>query len=234
MTSVATLSATAALFADPARAAMLVALMDGRALSAGELAGAAGVAPPTASGHLARLLDAGLIALERQGRHRYYRLAAPAVGATIEALMAAAATMAPSAPPKRVATGPRDQALRLARTCYNHLAGTVAVGIADAMAAKGFLERNEEGAALTEKGAAFLHELEAELDAGTGRAFCRLCLDWSERRHHLAGKVGAAIYRTFLDRHWARPIAGSRAVAITPIGAEALARHFGVRLDARD
>src|SRR3954470_15095580 len=114
MTSVASLATTAALFGDPARAAMLVALMDGRALTAGELAGAAGVAPPTASGHLARLLEAGVIAGERQGRHRYYRLAAPAVAATIEALMSAAATIQPTAAPKRVATGPRDKALRFA------------------------------------------------------------------------------------------------------------------------
>src|SRR3954468_12787144 len=125
MTTIAGLAATAALIGDPARAAMLVALMDGRALTAGELAGAAGVAPPTASGHLARLLEAGGIAGERQGRHRYYRLAAPGVAPAIEALMSAGAAIQPAAAPKRVATGPRDKALRLARTCYNHLAGSV-------------------------------------------------------------------------------------------------------------
>jgi DNA-binding transcriptional ArsR family regulator len=232
MTSVASLAAIAASIADPARAAMLVALMDGRALTAGELAAAAGVTPPTASGHLARLLGAGLIAVEQQGRHRYHRLASPAVGTTIEALMAAAATIGPAPAPKRVATGPRDQALRFARTCYNHLAGAVAVAIAETMAERGLLDKTEEGAALTEAGIAFLRGIDVPLEMGGGRAFCRLCLDWSERRHHLAGHVGTALCRTFLDRQWAKPTVGSRALAITPKGVEALCRHFGLRLEA--
>lgn len=230
MTNIAGLAANAALIADPSRAVMLVALMDGRALTAGELAGAAGVALPTASGHLARLLEAGLVAAERQGRHIYYRLASPAVAATIEAMMAATAAIKPATPPKRVTVGPRDQALRFARTCYNHLAGTVAVAIADAMAERGLLDRTEEGAALTEAGAAFLRGLDIKLEPSRGPAFCRLCLDWSERRDHLAGKVGAALCRTFLDRHWARRVGDSRALSITPKGAEALHRHFGLRL----
>jgi DNA-binding transcriptional ArsR family regulator len=232
MTTIAGLAATAALIGDPTRAAMLVALMDGRALTAGELASAAGVAPPTASGHLARLLDGGVIAGERQGRHRYYRLAAPAVAATIESLMSAAAAIAPAAASKRISTGPRDRALRLARTCYNHLAGTVAVRIADSMVAHRYLDRSEDGAALTESGAGFLRGLEVDLPSSGGRAYCRMCLDWSERRHHLAGKVGASLYRAMVERHWARPVPGSRAVVITPAGAAALERHFGVRLDA--
>jgi DNA-binding transcriptional ArsR family regulator len=232
MTSIASLAANAALIADPSRAAMLVALMDGRALTAGELAAAAGVAPSTASGHLVRLLEAGLVAAERQGRHCYFRLASPAVGATIEALMAATAAIRPVTAPKPVATGPRDQALRFARTCYNHLAGTVAVAITDAMAERGLLDRAEDGAALTEMGVAFLRSLDIKLEPRGGPVFfCRLCLDWSERRHHLAGKVGVALCSTFLDRHWARPMAGTRAVAITPKGAEALHRHFELRLD---
>jgi DNA-binding transcriptional ArsR family regulator len=232
MTNIASLAATAAMIADPARAAMLVALMDGRALTAGELAGAAGIAPPTASGHLGRLLEAGLVAVERQGRHRYHRLASPAVGAMIEGLMTAAATIAPAAA-KPVLSGPRDGALRFARTCYNHLAGTVAVAITDAMAAQGLLDRTEEGAALTEAGAAFLRRLDIAREPHGGRAFCRLCLDWSERRHHLAGAVGTALCQTFLDRHWVRRVAGSRAVAVTPKGAEALQLHFGLRLNGR-
>ncbi|HEX4739652.1 MAG TPA: helix-turn-helix transcriptional regulator [Allosphingosinicella sp.] len=231
MTNIASLAANAALIADPSRAAMLVALMDGRALTAGELAGTAGVTPPTASGHLARLTEAGLVAAERQGRHIYYRLASPAVGATIEALMAATAAIRPATPPKPVRVGPRDQALRFARTCYNHLAGTVAVAMADAMVERGLLDRSEDGAALTEAGIVFLRGLDVALEPRGGPAFCRLCLDWSERRHHLAGKVGAALCRTFLDRHWARPMAESRAVALTSKGAEALHRHFGLRLD---
>lgn len=237
MTSIASLAANAALIADPSRAAMLVALMDGRALTSGELAGAAGVTPPTASGHLARLLEAGLVAAERQGRRCYYRLSSPAVGATIEALMAATAAIAPAGAVRPVTTGPRDQALRFARTCYNHLAGTVAVAMTDAMAECGLLDRSEEGAALTESGVVFLRGLDIPLEPRGGPAFCRLCLDWSERRHHLAGRVGTALCGAFLDRHWARRIAGTRALAITPTGAEALHRHFGLKLDgvpARD
>ncbi|HEY1604350.1 MAG TPA: helix-turn-helix transcriptional regulator [Allosphingosinicella sp.] len=230
MTNVAGLAATAALIADPSRAAMLVALMDGRALTSGELAAAAGVAPPTASGHLVRLLQAKLVAVERQGRHHYFRLSSPAVGETIETLMAAATAIAPTAA-TRPATGPRDKALRFARTCYNHLAGTVAVAMTDVMAERGQLDRTEEGAALTEAGVAFLHGLDIALEPGGGPAFCRLCLDWSERRHHLAGKAGIALCQAFLDRHWARRIAGTRALAITPKGVEALHRHFGLRLD---
>jgi DNA-binding transcriptional ArsR family regulator len=228
MMSIASLAANAALIADPSRAAMLVALMDGRALTAGELAGTAGVAPSTASGHLGRLVEAGLVAVERQGRHSYFRLASPAVGATIEALMAATAAIAPAAPPKPVTVGPRDQALRFARTCYNHLAGTVAVAMADVMAERGLLDRAEDGAALTEAGIAFFRELDIPLEPRRGPAFCRLCLDWSERRHHLAGKVGAALCQNFLGRQWARPVAGSRALSITAKGAEALHRHFGL------
>ncbi len=231
MTNVANLAANAALIADPSRAAMLVALMDGRALTSGELAGAAGVTPATASGHLARLLEAGLVIVERQGRHHYYRLSSPAVGATIETLMAATAAIAPVTS-RPVSTGPRDQVLRFARTCYNHLAGTVAVAMTDVMAERGLLDRSEEGAALTKSGIAFLHDLDIPLEPNGGPAFCRLCLDWSERRHHLAGKVGTALCGAFLNRHWARRIPGTRALAITPKGAEALHRHFGLSLDA--
>jgi DNA-binding transcriptional ArsR family regulator len=138
MTTIDGLAATAALIGDPARAAMLAALMDGRALSAGELAEAAGITPQTASAHLAKLAEAGLLAVARQGRHRYHRLATPAVAALIEGLMEVAA-----AAPRRVVTGPRDAALRLARTCYDHLAGRLGVAIADALAARGAIELAE-------------------------------------------------------------------------------------------
>ena len=196
MTNIASLAQVAALIGEPARTAMLVTLMDGRALTAGELGRAAGVAGPTASGHLGRLLDAGLLALERQGRHRYYRLATPAVAATLEGMMALSGELQTAAARARpVATGPRDRALRRARLCYDHLAGEVAVAIADGMTARGQLDLAEEGAALTDDGLAFLSSLGVDLAGCPPRparlgTFCRPCLDWSERRPHIGGLVG--------------------------------------------
>lgn len=231
MSSISSLARTASLVGEPARAAMLVALMDGRALSAGELASAAGITPPTASGHLAGLLDAGLLAVERQGRHRYYRLASPAVGTMIEGLMSVGATIA--ADRKPIVTGPRDEALRTARICYDHLAGTVAVAIADRMIERGHVDMSLDGAAVTASGLQFLHTLDIDLAANQrrkGAVFCRPCLDWSERRPHLAGAMGRALYQTLLSRHWLRRVSESRAVSITPPGVIALERHFGVRM----
>jgi DNA-binding transcriptional ArsR family regulator len=225
MLSSAGLAETAALVGEPARTAMLVTLMDGRALTAGELARAAGVTPQTASGHLVRMLDAGLLALERQGRHRYYRLASPAIGAMLESMMVAAA-------PPPVRTGPRDSAMRRARICYDHLAGEVAVAITDAMRARGQIDLASDGAALTAAGRDLLDELGVELpsiEAGD-RLFCRPCLDWSERRHHLAGVVGAALFRLFVARGWIRRVENCRTMAITPPGQIAFERHFDVRL----
>lgn len=226
MLSISGLAETAALVGEPARTAMLVTLMDGRALTAGELARAAGVTAQTASGHLLRMLQAGLLALERQGRHRYYRLASPAIGAMLETMMVAAA-------PPPVRTGPRDAEMRRARICYDHLAGEVAVAIADAMVARGQILLSTEGAALTPAGHSLLNQIGVELPCRAdvdSTVFCRPCLDWSERRHHLAGSVGAALFRAFLKRQWLRRVESSRTVAITPSGRTALERHFGVPL----
>ncbi|HVJ02941.1 MAG TPA: helix-turn-helix transcriptional regulator [Sphingomonas sp.] len=230
MTNVASLASIAALIGDPARAAILVSLMDGRALTAGELAEAAGVAPPTASGHLGRLLDAGLLAVERQGRHRYYRIAGAPVAATLEGLMALSTDLA-NATCKPIRTGPRDPALRRARRCYDHLAGEVAVGIADALEARGHLRFGPDGGVITEPGLDFLATLGVEFDAGReGAAFCRPCLDWSERRPHLAGAVGRGLYAAFAAKGWIRQPRTGRAVAITPVGQMELHRHFGIAL----
>jgi DNA-binding transcriptional ArsR family regulator len=218
------LAETAALIGEPTRTAMLVTLMDGRALTAGELARAGGVAASTASGHLTKMLDAGLLALERQGRHRYYRLASPAIAAMLEAMMVA------SGPPP-IRTGPRDAAMRRARICYDHLAGEVAVMITDRMIARGQIELSADGAVLTPAGRILLDEIGVELPEQSGARFCRPCLDWSERRHHIAGAVGAALYQALLAKNWIRRIAGSRTVAFTPAGQIALERHFGLRTD---
>ncbi|MFH5926201.1 ArsR/SmtB family transcription factor [Roseomonas xinghualingensis] len=217
---------TAAL-GDPARLNMLAALMDGRALTAGELAGIAGVAPTTASGHLARLLEAGLLAMERQGRHRYHRLASPEVARVLEGLMALSAERSRT-PPRALRTGPRDMALREARTCYDHLAGRLAVGMADAMVVRGHLDLSPDGGALTEAGASFLERLGVVLPVARGRPFCRPCLDWSERRSHLAGALGAALCRRCLDLGWMRRVPNSRALSVTPAGWRGLRESFGL------
>jgi DNA-binding transcriptional ArsR family regulator len=226
MSSPAEVAGVAALIGDPARAAMLWALMDGRALTAGELAQAAGVTPQTASGHLAQLADAGLVAVAPQGRCRYHRLASPAVARLIEGLMAFTA-----GPRTRPAVGPRQAALRRARTCYDHLAGEVAVGMADRMQARGQLELTHDGAALTPEGEAFLGALGLDLDAARSRrVFCRPCLDWSERRPHLAGAVGTALCTLSLERGWFRRTPGGRALEITLRGASVLREEFDLRL----
>jgi DNA-binding transcriptional ArsR family regulator len=219
------LAQVAALVGDPTRAAMLMALMDGRALTASEMATAAGVSAATTSGHLAQLVEGGLLAMERQGRHRYHRLASPLVAGMLEGIMAIAAT-----PGARVRTGPRDLAMRRARTCYNHLAGRVAVGIADSMVACGHVELCADGGAVTPSGAALLQSIGIDLDGAparqTRRLFCRPCLDWSERRPHIAGTVGAALLARFFAKGWMRPMDGSRTVAITQAGRRAMGEIF--------
>jgi DNA-binding transcriptional ArsR family regulator len=240
MTNVASLAGTAALIGDPARASMLVTLMDGRALTAGELAGAAGVTPSTASGHLGRMLEAGLLALERQGRHRYYRIATPSVAGLIESLMSVTGELSAAASRcKPVRTGPRDRALRHARLCYDHLAGEVAVGIADCLVERGQLEFGQDGGVLTDDGADYLQSIGVQLHssapAGSRHAtLCRPCLDWSERRPHLAGLVGRALYAALLQERWISEPADGRAVAITPIGQSSLNRHFPGALISTD
>jgi DNA-binding transcriptional ArsR family regulator len=231
MPSIAAFAETAALMGDPARASMLTALMDGRALTAGELALAAGITPQTASGHLGRLAAAGLLVVERQGRHRYHRLASPAIARMLEGIMAVAATAAD--PPRPVRVGPGDRALRQARTCYDHLAGRLAVAMADRMVERGHIELSPDGGAVTEAGARFLRDLGIELDPAArrrGRMFCRPCLDWSERRPHIAGAVGAALCSGCFARGWLRRVNNSRAVTLTPGGRLALERAFGVDL----
>lgn len=227
MVSTSQFAEIAALAGDPARAAMLAALMDGRALTATEMANAAGITPPTASGHLARMVAAGLLRVERQGRHRYHRLASIAVARMIEGIMDVAASAPRPAP---IRTGPRDQALRTARTCYDHLAGRLGVALADALTAVGHVELGDDAGIVTEQGLRFLSGLSIELAASrsVGRLLCRPCLDWSERRPHLAGRVGAALCRHGFDQGWLRRVDGTRAVTVTPAGTLALRRHFGI------
>jgi DNA-binding transcriptional ArsR family regulator len=239
MFSISAFAETAALVGDPARANMLAALMDGRALTATELARAAGIAPQTASGHLARLTQAGLLTMQCQGRHRYHRLASSDVAHMLESIMSVASGPGGPDNPRRkapIVVGPRDKALRRARTCYDHLAGELAVAMADRMVQRGQVDLSPDGGALTDDGAVFLRGIGVDLDAVMartarhgGRVFCCPCLDWSERRSHIAGAVGAALCQTCFTQGWLRRIEGTRAVAVTPAGQIALSRTFDLR-----
>jgi DNA-binding transcriptional ArsR family regulator len=232
MLTTSALAETAALVGDPARAGMLMALMDGRPLTAGELARAAGVTPQTASGHLAKMTTAGLLATQRQGRHHYHRLASPAVANMLESIMEVSASEGEKAR-RAVVTGPRDKAIRAARVCWHHLAGELGVGIADALVAHGRLDLSPEGGAMTDTGAAFFRDFGLDLNAlphstSGGRAFCRPCLDWSERRLHVGGALGRALADRCFALNWIRRCDGSRAVTVTPTGQRGFRETFGL------
>jgi len=235
MTSTARFTEIAALAGDPARAGMLHALLDGRALTAAELARAAGISPQTASGHLARMIAAGLLRMEKQGRHRYHRLASPAVAQMMESIMQVACDA--DRPRKTLVTGPRDAALRRARTCYDHLAGELGVALADALTAHGYAELTGEAGLLTEPGVAFLGRIGLDVSAlappqgrRPARVLCRPCLDWSERRLHVGGALGAALCSHSFRMGWIRRLEGSRAVMITPTGLRAFREQFGAEI----
>ncbi len=233
MATHAVFAEVAALAGDPARAVMLHALMDGRALTASELARAAGITPQTASGHLARLTKAGLIAVAVQGRHRYHALASPAVARMMESIMQVASEAAASRKP--IVVGPKDAALRAARTCYDHLAGRLGVDLTDAMVAGGHVELASDAGVMTDSGVALLGRLGIDVEVLTARPdrrgaklLCRPCLDWSERRPHLAGAIGAAICTHCFDKGWIRRSEGTRAVTVTPKGQQAFREIFGI------
>lgn len=233
MASTTMFAEIAALAGDLARASMLHALMDGRALTASELADVAGVTPQTASGHLARMIAAELLVVEKQGRHRYYRLASPAVARMMESIMLVAARREPPRPARVI--GPREAALRAARTCYDHLAGRLGVAISEAMAASGHVELASDGGLVTDSGVALFRRIGIDVEALAARrarrVLCRPCLDWSERRSHLAGALGAALCAHCFARGWIRRIEGTRAVAVTVKGAGAFREAFGVESD---
>src|SRR5215469_16827778 len=217
-----------ALVGDPARANILSALADGRALTAGELAYVAGVSPQTASGHLAKLADAKLLAVTKQGRHRYYRLATPLVGRMLESIMAVAA----DAPPRYRPAGKFDAALRFARTCYDHFAGRLGVGLADRLCAQGHVALGEDGGEVSEAGSVFLSHFGLDFDAlrRQRRIYCRPCLDWTERRPHLAGAVGAALAARCFDLGWVKRMREGRALTITPVGRTGLRDVFDLSI----
>jgi DNA-binding transcriptional ArsR family regulator len=215
----------AGLLADPARARMLDTLLAGRALAAGELARHAGVSPPTASAHLGRLLDGGLLAVETQGRHRYYRLAGPAVAEAMEAL----SLIAPPLPVRSLRQSQRAEVLRFARSCYDHLAGVVGVALADALLRAGTLRaaggRDYE---VTPEGEAALAGLGVEVAAlrRQRRVFARRCLDWTERTPHVSGALGAALLARLLELGWLARGRVPRGLVLTDAGRDGLAAHL--------
>lgn len=210
------LSKIAALIGDPARANMLTSLMSGKALTPSELAIETGLTKQTVSSHLSRLLDGNLVAAEKQGRHRYFRLAGEDVAQALEGLMALSSER--SAP--RVRTGPKDAAMRKARVCYDHLAGEMGVFLYDQMVARNWLKLGPDSLELTDLGAKGIVERGVPLDLlnHKKRVLCRSCLDWSERRTHLAGSVGAALLDQIVQRNWARRETNSRVVVFNPEG----------------
>lgn len=212
----------ASLVGDPARANMLSALMGGTALTASELALEAGVSLPTASSHLSKLMEGGLLTLASQGRHRYYGLAGPQVAGMIEAITGVAASVGP----QRVRPGPRDAAMRVARVCYDHLAGEQAVAMLDRLVEKEIILRNDQEIRLGPSAASHFAAIGIDVDARPRRPVCRACLDWSVRRSHLAGTLGAAILDKILAEKWARREKDSRAVVFSPPGKQAFERVF--------
>lgn len=229
MHSDADLSVPAALIAEPTRAAMLDALLSGRALAAGELAQVAGIGRPAASEHLQRLLAGGLVEVVRQGRHRYYRLAGQPVAEALEAL----AHIAPPRPVRTLRQSNTAKSLAFARTCYDHLAGVAGVAVLDAQLDRGWLRSAEGGYDVTDRGTAEMDALGIDLDGArrSRRMFAKPCLDWTQRRPHLAGSLAAAITARFIDLGWfVHRNRDSRGLRLTPAGVDGLRSTLGLTI----
>jgi DNA-binding transcriptional ArsR family regulator len=226
MSNAPQIAEVAALVGDPARANMLCALLGGRALTATELAFAAGVTPQTTSGHLGKLFAARLVVQTKQGRHRYYRLAGPQVGQMLEGIM----SVALSGPPRFQPRSKLDDKLRHARTCYDHIAGVLGVGLAEQMTVREFVILGDEGGEVTPDGMEFMSKLGVDLSAARAkrRVFCRPCLDWTERRPHIGGAVGAALAQRCFELKWIERVRDSRALTITPAGRRGLMDCFAL------
>lgn len=222
MKGIPSLTAIGQILGDPTRALMLEMLYDGRAWSASELAKGAGITPQTASSHLGKLIDARLLAVEPEGRNRYYRLADSEVAEALEALMVLAMRRDRRADIVTV----REDPMRHARTCYDHIAGRLGIALVDRLIAKACLEIQENNYRLTVEGESLMSSLDIDVQSMRGgrRPFTRRCLDWTERRHHLGGALGAALAATFFERQWIRRIDESRALKITPEGRRQLKR----------
>ena len=223
------LAEVAALIGDPSRAAMLLSLLGGKTLPAGDLARAARISPQTASAHLAKLLQGGLLIQEVCGRHKYFRLASSEVGQALEALQ----TISPAKPVRSLRQSDQLLALQFARTCYDHLAGKIGVALADRLLAMGLLEKSGKDYIVCEAGKAWLQDfgVDTEISPKSRRCFARQCLDWSERRHHLAGSLGAALTNRLFELRWIERLPDGRAVRVTGAGIKGLSAKFGLHLD---
>jgi DNA-binding transcriptional ArsR family regulator len=216
----------AALVGEPARATMLSALLDGRALTASELAFAARVTPQTASTHLAKLTEAGLLSVIPDGRHRYFRLASPKVVEMLDGIV----TVALETRPRYRPLSRQARELSAARICYDHLAGRLSVDLTDFFTAQEYIVLGHEAAEVTPAGTRFLTDFGIDLSALSvaRRYFCRLCLDWTERRPHLAGALGAALTKRYFDLGWTERMKHSRAIIITALGKRGFLETFGI------
>ncbi|MER6565817.1 winged helix-turn-helix domain-containing protein [Streptomyces sp. NPDC001093] len=221
------LAALAALIADETRAACLLALLDGRAWTAGELARHAGVAASTLSEHLGKLVAGGLLVEERQGRHRYVRLADARAAELVEDLAARLPPAAVRRPPRTLRESSAGSAMARGRTCYDHLAGRLGIAVTDALTLRGLL-RQDTGFALTDAGVEWFRTAGIPLDVSSRRPLARTCLDWTERRPHLAGAAGAALCRHALEVGWCVRIGSERAVKVTPSGERELSALLGI------
>lgn len=222
---------TAALIGDPTRATILAALLGGKALTASELAHRAGVSPQTASMHLARLLDGGLVRVAAAGRHRYYQLASAQVAQVLE-------TLAGIAPPARVTSLRQSEsarAIRFARTCYDHLAGTVGVALTERLVECAILTQSGETYQVTASGMGWLaeHGVDVAHVMHGRRGAARACLDWSERRYHVAGAFGAVLTEWLLTQAWVRRVQNSRALCLTDVGRAGFLREWNLCFDTR-
>ncbi|MBW8294442.1 helix-turn-helix transcriptional regulator [Sphingopyxis sp.] len=214
----------AALIGDPARANILTALMAGKALTVSELAQEAGVTLQTTSAHLSKLLGAGMVAARKQGRHKYFELASSKVAEAIEVLMGLAADSGHL----RTRTGPRDEALRAARRCYNHLAGSAGVQLYESLIRRGYLNIKASGLSLSLQGREFAEGLGIDLGqlSASRTPLCRECLDWSERKTHLAGSLGRALLDHMIEDKWVRHNTNSRVITFTSRGHQCFAAAF--------
>jgi len=224
----ANVAAVAALLADPTRAAILMALLDGRAWPAGDLARAVRVSPSTASNHLTKLVEHQLLRVEQQGRHRYFSLADPTIAQVLELL----AVFAPASPVRLLRESEAGRAVRAARLCYNHFAGQLGVALSQALVEKEVLTKVDGGYLVTEDGECWLREVGIECSALSkrGQIFAPHHIDWSERLHHVAGALGAALARRFFDLGWVRRVPTNRAVRLTKEGEQAFLKELGLRL----
>ncbi len=210
------------------RASLLLALIGGRPLTAGELADRAGISPSLASSHLSKLLDGGMVSVAQHGRERRYRIAGPHVAEVIEAML----TIAPAQTATSLRESKRGENIRHARSCYDHLAGQLGVGLTDSLQHQRLIQAAENSYQLTDRGQTRLQDLGLDITAlrQRRRVFARPCLDWTERRPHLAGALGAGIADRLLELDWLKPIPGTRALRVTDTGRKGLREELGLNL----